>query len=721
MTKDTKLTLDKLKNSGNIADLLDEYKLSEIGEQVYNGYKIDEDSRSEWKETVDKAMDIAKQKVDPKNHPWPGASNVKFPLISEASIQFAARVMPEIIQNDKVIRANIVGQDLDGAKLRRAHRVSEYMSYQLLCESTDWEDGTDKLLQVIPVLGTAFKKTYYDAAEKKNVSMLCVPDKIVVNYATQSLETARRITHVITMYSNDIIERQRRGIFSESVDPELLRPIDSSDNDKDFAIELLEQHCYLDLDDDDYKEPYIVTIHKNSRQVLRITHRFNTIEKNKNGEVVCIEPIHYFTDFHFIRSPDGGFYSIGFGSLLLPINSAINTLINQLLDAGTLSNTQGGFLGRGLRIKNGELKIKMGEWKVLDAASGTNISQNVFPLPVREPSQTLFSLLGLLLQMGKDLSSSTDVMKGQQPAQNVATGTISALVEQGSKIFAAINKRLYRSLKKEYTKLYALNAHHLSDAKYKEIMDDPEADAKKDFELYSMDVYPVSDPSLSSDQQRLNRSMVMHQLPTVDMRAADEYTLQSMSLDQSTIDRLLPKPDPSAPPPPDQQLILAQIQLINAQIVEMGHKMTVLAQNASIGQQDMALKAAMTDSQIQESAARTVKMQIDASHGDSKVAIAAAKLNSSDLMKGAQFNHKQELDQAKLVLNSMDAKTKATKVSTDLTKTLIKDKTENKKIELDAKEKGIPKYSEHDILHTAKLKGLSPEQVRNILKEKDKS
>lgn len=720
MTKDKKLTLDKLKTSGNIAELLDESKLCEIGEQVYNGYKIDEDSRAEWKETVDKAMDIAKQKVEPKNHPWPNASNIKFPLISEASIQFAARVMPEIIQNDRVVRASIVGQDPDGSKIRRSHRVSNYMSYQLLCESTDWEDGTDKLLQVIPVLGTAFKKTYYDVTEKKNVSMLCVPDKIVVNYATQSLETARRITHIITMYSNDIIERQRRGLFSKSIDPELLRPTDSSDDDKDFPIELLEQHCYLDLDEDDYKEPYIVTIHKDSRQVLRITHRFDTIEKNKDGEVMCIEPIHYFTDFHFIRSPDGGFYSIGFGSLLLPINSAINTLINQLLDSGTLSNTQGGFLGRGLRIKNGELKIKMGEWKVLDAASGTNISQNVFPLPVREPSQTLFSLLGLLLQMGKDLSSSTDVMKGQQPAQNVATGTINALVEQGSKIFAAINKRLYRSLKKEYAKLYALNAHYLSDEKYKEIMDDPEADAKKDFELYSMDVYPVADPSLSSDQQRLNRSMMMHQLPTINMRAADEYTLQSMSLEQSTIEKLLPPIDPNAPPPPEQQLIMAQIQLINAQIVEMGHKMTVLAQNASIGQQDIALKAAMTDSQIQEAAARTVKMQIDATHGDSKVAIAAAKLNSSDLIKGAQFAHKQELDQAKLVLDSMDTKTKATKVSTDLAKTMIKDKTENKKIELDAKEKDIPKYSERDIIHTAKLKGLSPEQVKNLLKEKDK-
>lgn len=677
MPKDIKLSLDELKSSTNIADLLSEGQLHDIGQQVINGYKIDEDSRAEWKEVVDKAMDIAKQKIEPKNTPWPNASNIKFPLISEACIQFAARVMPEIIQNDKVVKANTVGQDPDGTKQRRAYRVSNYMSYQLVCESKDWEDGTDKLLQVLPVLGTVFKKTYYDSTEKRNISTLCVPDKIVVNYGIESLESARRITHILTMYSNDILERQRREIFSEAVDIESLHPVSENSQDTDFPIDLLEQHCYLDLDDDGYKEPYVVTVHKDSGQVLRILNRFDSIEKNKKNEVVCIEPIQYFTDFHFIRSPDGGFYSIGFGSLLLPINSAINTLINQLIDSGTLANTQGGFLGRGLRIKNGEFKIKMGEWKVLDAASGTNLQQNVVPLPVREPSQTLFSLLGLLLQIGKDLSSSTDVMQGKQPAQNVATGTVQALVEQGTKVFTAINKRLYRSLKKEYAKLYVLNSHHLTNKKYQDVMDDPEADVKTDFELYSMEVYPIADPVLSSDQQRLNRSMIMRQMPTADPRAVDEYTLQSMSLEQSTIEKILPAPDPQAPPPPEQQLIMAQIQLIQAQIAEMSAKMTLTAEEVQIKHKQLELQANMTDSQIHESAVRALKMNSDAEHGEAKLAIAAAKLTSQDVLKGEQFVHKQNMDQAGLVLDSKDSDTKAAKVVVEAQK-VANDKNKDK-------------------------------------------
>lgn len=636
--QDTNIDLKELKDSSNIAELLDESTLYEIGAQVASGFKIDEDSRAEWKEVVDKAMDIAKQKIEPKNHPWPNASNIKFPLISQASIQFAARVMPEIMQNDKVVHATVTGADPDGVKLRRAKRVSDYMSYQLSCESHDWEDNTDKLLQVLPVLGTVFKKTYYDASEKRNVSLLCVPDKIVVNYDTQSLESARRITHILMMYKNDIIERQRRGIFTKDIDVDMLKPSDDSTDDTDYPIDLLEQHCFLDLDGDGYKEPYIVTVHKESNTVLRIVNRFDTIEKNKDGEVVCIEPVQYFTDFHFIRSPDGGFYSIGFGSLLLPINSAINTLINQLVDSGTLSNTQGGFLGRGLRIKNGEFKIKMGQWQVLDAAAGTNIQQNVFPLPVREPSQTLFSLLGLLLQVGKDLSSSTDVMSGKQPAQNVASGTINALVEQGAKLFTAINKRLYRSLKKEYLKLFELNSHHLDNKKYQMALDDPEADVKADFEKYSLDVKPVADPSISSDIMRLQKSLMVHNLGTVDKRAADEYTLTSMNIDRALIEKLLPPADPNAPPPPDQQLILAQIQLIQAQIAELGSKMQIESTKSAMQQQEIALKATMTDAQVNEAAVRVWKMKKDAEHGDGKIAIAAGKMQGQELLKGAQHN-----------------------------------------------------------------------------------
>lgn len=681
------LTLQQLQDSDNIAELLDESELCEISQQVITGYKIDENSRAEWKEIVDKAMDIAKQKMEPKNTPWPNASNIKYPLISQAAIQFAARVMPEIIQNDRVVKASIVGNDQDGSKFRRGQRVAEYMSYQLVCESSDWEDGTDKLIQVLPVLGTVFKKTYYNSIEDRNVSELCVPDKVVVNYNIQSLDVARRITHVLIMYKNDIVERQRKGIFCSDIDVDSLTPsIEKSDgsntsiftaDDSDYPIHLLEQHCYYDLDGDGYKEPYIVTVHKESGQILRIFNRFDSIEKNKDGEIVRIEPIHYFTDFHFIRSPDGGFYSIGFGSLLLPINAAINTLMNQLIDAGTLSNQQGGFLGRGLRLKNGEFKIKMGEWKVLDAASGTSLKDNIFPMPSRDPSQTLFQLLGLLMQVGNGLSSSTEVMQGQQPAQNVASNTVSQLVEQGSKVFTAINKRLYRSLKKEYNKLYELNAHHLSNAKYTEVMEDPEADVKTDFELYSMSVYPVADPSISSDQQRMQKAVIMHQLPTIDKRAADEYLLSTMQLEKSQIDQLLPPIDPKAPPPPEVQKIMAEIQLLQAQVAEMSANMTLKAQQNQIKVQETNLQQAMIEAQVHESAARVWKMQKDATHGDDKVAIAAGKLQSTELLKGAQFEHKKDADTAKTMIDVANTHIKAAKVQ-----------IENKKVDELAKDKG---------------------------------
>lgn len=672
-----KLQLNELKSSKNIAELLDKDELDLIGEQVFSGYSIDEDSRADWKELVDKAMDIAKQKMEPKNTPWPNASNIKFPLITQACIQFAARVMPEIIQNDRVVKASIIGQDIDGAKYRRADRVSTYMSYQLINNSNDWEDGTDKLLHVLPVLGTVFKKTYYNEREKRVISELCVPEKIVVNYNTQSIESARRITHIITMYKNDIIERQRTGIFTQDIDFDLLIDENDQSKDDDSPIDLLEQHCYIDLDGDGYKEPYIVTVHKESRQVLRIVNRFDYIEKSPSGEVICIGPIEYFTDFHFIRSPDGGFYSVGFGTLLLPLNSSINTLINQLLDAGTLSNMQGGFLGRGLRIKNGDIKIKMGEWKVLDAASGTNIAQNVFPIPVREPSQTLYQLLGLMLQVGKDLSSATDVLQGKQPAQNVAQGTLSQLVEQGTKIFTAINKRFYRGLKKEYEKVYKLDSVFLKNSEYMKVLDDPEANVKKDFELYSLDILPVADPVISSDTQRINKAVMLHQMPSVDKREADKYILESMHIEKQLVDKLIPAVDPNAPPPPQTQLIMAQIQKIQAEIAEISATATLNAEDMARKNKELELKNASLEQQLQESAARVWKMQKDAEHGDVKVAVAAGKMQSQELLKGAQFAHKQDKDAAEIQLKAASENTKAEKVRVE-SKKIDKEKDDKK-------------------------------------------
>jgi len=698
---ESKLNIAQLRKSNNIADLLTEQELAEIGQQVYRGYEIDEASRSGWKEVVDQAMEIAKQIMQKKSFPWENASNIKFPLIAQASIDYASRTMPEVIQNGKVVKAIVVGKDKDNMKYDRASRISQFMSYQLIEQSMGWEDGTDLLLQVLPVLGTAFKKTYYDEVEKCNCSEMCVPDKIVINYDTQSIEKAPRITHILTLYNNDIIQNQRLKLFVDC-DPCLLEDIHQEDEDS--GKEFLEQHTYLDLDDDGYKEPYIVTIHRQSKKVMRIVSRFKSIKKNSDGDIVKIEPIQYFTDFHFIRSPDGGFYSMGFGSLLLPINKAINTLINQLIDSGTLNIMQGGIIGRGLRMKNGSIRFKMGEWQVLDAASGDDIRKNIFPWPTKEPSGTLYSLLGLLMQVGKDLSSTTDVLSGKQPAQNVATGTIEQLVEQGTKVFVAINKRLYRSLKKEYRKLYDLNSKYLSQAEYSNIMDDENALVKVDFHVEGLDVIPVADPTVSTETQRIARAGALQQLRTADPREADKLLLEAMQLDTDVIEKLLPQQDPNAPPPPETQKIMAEIAFIQAQVANLSAQATLLAEKNALEQAKAQQDLKESDSRIDEAVARAWKMQQDALHNIKKNAIVEAKMNSEQQMKAIDLIHKVDNEQAKTIIE-------ANKVTQD-------SELQHKKLSQDkeaAKNNKAKSYSEADIKHTAKLKNMSVKQVKEKL------
>ncbi len=648
------IDINTLKKTKNIAELLDDNELALIGSQVVKGYEIDEESRSEWKEVVDKAMDIAKQKLETKNYPWPNSSNIKFPLITQAAIDYAARTLPEVIQNNNVVKATVVGLDPTREKEERARRVSEYMSYQLLQENPEWEDGIDKLLQILPVLGTVFKKIYYDPISKKVMSDVCVPDKIVVNYDSASLDAARRITHILDFYINDVVERIRAGVYRD-IDLDILRPEDADmEGDDDYVLQILEQHCYLDLDGDGYKEPYAVTVHKGSGEVLRISHRFKSIEKNKEGEIKRIVPEQHFTDFHFIRSPDGGFYSMGFGALLLPLNKAINTLINQLVDSGTLNNSQGGFIGRGLRMKNGEFKLRLGEWKVLDAASGTNISQNIVPLPTKEPSQTLFQLLGLLMQMGKDLSSTTDVLQGKQPAQNVAQGTIATLVEQGVKVFTAINKRVYRALKKEYQKIYDLNKRFLSQEEYQKILDDPNANKDIDFEAGSYDIYPISDPQMTSMAQKLIKTQSLMQVPGINPYEASKAYLEAMQLPKGEIDKLLPAPDPQAPPPPEVQKLMAEIEKLQAEVKVLVLEAQVTSEAQMLDTAKLNIQRDEAMSRVRESEARIVKMQEDATVNRAKLQIVDGKAQHEAVMKELDHQHKKDKDEVELSIKATD-------------------------------------------------------------------
>ncbi len=696
--------LEELQKSKNIAELLDKEKLAEIAQQVFRGYEIDEDSRSEWLEIMNEALDIAKQVMEEKSFPWPGASNIKYPLVATACINYASRVMPEIIQGDRLVKSMVIGKDPEGKKYTRSNRASQCLSYQLL-SSPDWEDGTDKLLQVLPLVGTVFKKTYWNVQDKRHCSELCVPDRIVVNYNTQSLETARRVTHILKYYKNDVLERIRRGSYLSSIEIDTLyNPVEMQD--KDFGLDVLEQHCWLDLDDDDYKEPYVVTMDKTSKQVFSIVNRFDKIEKNKEGEVVRITADQHFTDYHFMRSPDGGFYSIGYGSHLLPINKSINSLINMLTDSGTLANIQGGFYSSRLRTKAGEMTAKMGVFQKIDVPSGGSIADCFYQHQFKEPSQTLLSLLTFLVKVGDDMSSTTDAMSGNQPAQNVASNTMSQLIDQGSKVFKAINKRVIRALQKEYQKLYVLNYYYLKQEDYQKILDDPEANVKQDFDLESMDIIPVADPAMASDQQRMQKASVIMQLQSIDRREADRFVLESLQLDSSIIDKLLPEQDPNAPPPPEVQKIQAEIQFLQAQVAKISADATLAGQKVQVEQAKAAPDMQFIEAQINESAARVWKMQQDVLTARQKNDTTSTKMQHQEQLKEVDMVAKAQKQHHDQSIKEVETAHNISKENAELILEAEKFKADKEKQEND------------DIAYTAKLKGIPVRKVKEKLEGK---
>lgn len=558
-------------DSANIAEMLEESDLANIGQRVSREYDIDKASRSDWEDRIREALDIAMQVAGEKNYPWPNAANVKYPLITTAAIQFAARAYPAIVPGRDVVKAKVTGDDAGvpamdqrgqpvmdaqgqpvfqvqpGAKRERGDRIASHMSWQLTEEMAEWEEDTDRLLHMLPVIGCMFRKVYYDSGKGRNCSEILHPMNCVVHYKAKSLDSAPRITHEFDLYPLEITERMRDGRFLEI---ELGVPADSESGDDDAPHTFLEQHRTLDLDDDGYPEPYIVTIHKDTSRVVRIVALYDedgVMFDPETGRVMKIERIQYFQKYGFIPAADGSFYDVGFGVLLQPLNEAINSTLNQLLDAGHLQNTGGGFIGAGLKIAGGNLKFQPGQWKKVSATGGT-VRDSVVPLPFQGPSPTLFQLLGLLIESGREVASVKDVMLGDQKNPNMPATSTLALIEQGMKVFTAIYKRIHRSLKGEFKKIYDLNREYLDEKVYFTVLDDPQAVKRADYEDESFDVTPVSDPTVVTDMQKMARAEFLMGFlddPMVNRMDVLERVFDAANIDD--VERVLNKNPPPNP------------------------------------------------------------------------------------------------------------------------------------------------------------------------------
>ena len=535
----------------NIAEDLEQNILDTIASRVVDDYNTDKDSRSVWERSNREVLELAKLEIKKKTYAGEQVANVKYPIITNAAIQFAARAYPEIIKGTEVVKPKVIGQDLEGKKAERGKRLCEHMSYQLLNDMVDWEDGVDQLLFTLPIAGCAFKKSYYSAVEKQNISEMVFADDLVVHYYAKSLEKASRVTHEIELTRNEIVERIRSGVYLD-FDIEELGLASGEEReqiDEDTPHIFLEQHRWYDLDEDGYQEPYIVTVHKATEKLVRISARFDLagVESDDKGEIIRIKPTHYFTRFLFMPAPDGSFYGMGFGSLLHSINSASNTSLNQLLDAGTLANRQSGFLGRGIQLGKGRsLKLQSGEWKQIQA-TGDDLRKNVVPLSTKEPSPILFKLLVMLVDVGKELSGVTEVLSGQSPGPNVPAITTLALIEQGLQVYSAIHKRVHRSLYQEFKKLRRLNVLYLPDEAYSDVLDDPEAIRRRDYESSDHDIIPVSDPNATTNMQRIMKAKALLEIKGQGLNDKEINKRYLQALQVEDIDKLIPEEDEDDP------------------------------------------------------------------------------------------------------------------------------------------------------------------------------
>lgn len=611
----------------NIAEELDEDLLKKIGGRVVDDYDVDEDSRSEWKEQTQKYIELAKLVAKEKSFPWPGASNVMVPIVANAAIKFAARAYPEIIRGHEVVKGQITGRDQDGAKAERAKRIGTHMSYQLTEEMEEWETDTDKLLHALPIVGHLFRKEYFCPLEQRTVSELRFPDKLVVNNGVQSLKKARRITDVLDFHHNDVEERTRAGLWLKvKLNPE--QKDDQPQDEKYYCF--LEQHRWWDLDGDGYEEPYVITVHKDSRKVVRIVANFDmeSVKVNQKGQISKIDCETYFTDYGFIPNFDGGFYHVGFGRLIGPLNQTINTLINQLIDAGTLSNVQGGYIDRRIQMPKGRQSFQPGEWKQVNS-SGVRLSEGVYPLPTKEPSAVLLNLMMFLLDQANELASVKDVLSGETPGANVPATTVMAMIEQGMKTFNAIYKRIYRSLKKEFKCLYKLNSKYLPEEQYYRVLDEEQVVFRQDYAVGDCDVQPVADPTVSTDVQRLAKAQAIYQMkgdPNVDQYEASKFYVEAIQV--PNVDKFVPPPQPQQTPP--------EVMKMQAEMEAKGAELDLKAQELDRKERELALKELETREKILEIRSKTIRNLADAEAKEAGTQIDAYTAQSQSLLSFTQ-------------------------------------------------------------------------------------
>ena len=539
--------------NANLAEQLDEGMLTELSGNLLGDFQSDIDARKDWLQTYVDGLELLGMKIEDRTEPWEGACNVYHPLMTETLVKFQAETMTETFPAAGPVKTQIVGKQTK-EKEEAAERVKDDMNYQLTEEMPEYRPEHERMLWGLGLAGNAFKKVYYDPSLGRQVAMFVPAEDIVVPYGASSLETAERVTHVMRKTKNELRKLQVAGFYKDIDlgDPDIvLDEVEKKIAEKmgfnateDDRFKILEMHVNLDLENGDSEDgialPYVVTLEKNSGEILAIRRNWDP-EDDKQ-----LKRQHFV---HYGYIPGFGFYCFGLIHLIGAFAKSGTMILRQLVDAGTLANLPGGMKSRGLRIKGDDTPIAPGEWRDVDVPSGA-IRDNILPLPYKEPSQVLQSLMNQIIDEGRQFASAADIQVADMSA-NTPVGTTLAMLERKLKVMSAVQARIYYAMKQEFKLLAGIIRDYTPEEySYEPEVGDRRA-KKSDYDM--VEVIPVADPNAATMSQKVVQYQAVMQMAQANPQIYDLPELNRQMLEVlgiKNIGKLIPTEDDQKPKDP---------------------------------------------------------------------------------------------------------------------------------------------------------------------------
>ena len=563
----------------NLVDFIDESVLNKLSSDLISSVYSDKQSRSEWEKTYTEGLQYLGMKFDEaRSQPFEGSSGVIHPILAEAVTQFQAQAYKEMLPAKGPVKTEIVGARTIETE-SQAERVQEFMNYYIMNVMQEYDPELDMLLFYLPLAGSAFKKVYFDLVTNKAISKFIAPEDLIVPYEASDMSSAERITHAISMSLNEIKKQQVTGFYADVE----INDEDYSEDDSDVKTQIdeiqgIEQsykedrsrtiyeiHTVLDIEgfeDVDangeptgLKLPYIITIDESSEAVLSVRRNYIESDPLKNK-------INYFVQYKFL--PGLGFYGLGLSHMIGGLSKASTSILRQLIDAGTLANLPAGFKARGMRIRDEDEPLQPGEFRDIDTTGGS-LRENLIPLPIKEPSNVLMQLLGLLVDSGKRFAAIADMNVGDSNAA-MPVGTTVALLERGTKVMSAIHKRLHYAQKQEFQLLSKVFSEYLP-PQYPFAMGSGSVEIKQQDFDGRVDVIPVSDPNIFSQSQRITLAQELLQMvqsnPQIHGQQGmyEAYKRMYAALGVDNVESLIPPPPDMTPKPVDAGLENSSLML----------------------------------------------------------------------------------------------------------------------------------------------------------------